>query len=401
MTTSVWPERLMMLNEAFFSQFRASPAAIVRAPGRVNLIGEHTDYNEGYVLPVAIDREMLIAASPKTHENWQQTVEIYSLDYNESDCFSLDSIEPNAGKPWSNYLRAVVKTLIDQGCALPAFRAVLTGNVPQGAGLSSSAAYEVAVATVLNELCQLNLAKEEIALIGQKAENQFVGVQCGIMDQFVSALGEDGAALFIDCRSLKSEAVPMDLGRNNCALVVTNSGVRRGLVDSAYNDRREACQAGVKKLAELLPEHDVKSLRDVSWTEYILLESELAKVLAMRCRHVISENERVLLAVTALKQNNLHEFGRLMNASHESLRLDYEVSCAEIDLLVDLTQKHSGVLGSRITGGGFGGCTVSLMKIEAIDTYQKQIIPVYEEQSGRQAEVYVFRASAGASLLMH
>jgi galactokinase len=155
----------------------------------------------------------------------------------------------------------------------------------------------------------------------------------------------------------------------------------------------------VKKLAELLPEREVKSLRDVSWREYILLEAELARVLAKRCRHVISENERVLLAVTALKQNNLHEFGRLMNASHQSLRLDYEVSCEEIDLLVDLTQKHSGVLGSRITGGGFGGCTVTLMKIEAIDTYQKQILPVYQKKSGRQAEVYVCLANAGASLI--
>jgi galactokinase len=398
MTVSVLPNRLMVLKEAFFAQFRSAPVAIVRAPGRVNLIGEHTDYNEGYVLPVAIDRDMLIAASPATDEK-STTVELFSVDYKEPDSFSMDSIHPSPNKVWSNYLRGVVKTMLDQGHKLPPFRAVISGNVPQGAGLSSSAAYEVAVATLLNELCNLSLTGKQIALIGQKAENDFVGVQCGIMDQFVSALGQEDSALFIDCRSLDFEAVPMALRENDYVLVITNSGVRRELVDSAYNERRQACQDGVKRLAKLLPAREVKSLRDVRWKEYMRLADKLPKVLSKRCRHVVSENERVLKAVAALKKSNLKEFGRLMNASHDSLRRDYEVSCPEVDLLVGLTQSHAGVLGSRITGGGFGGCTVSLIKTENIETYKSDIVPRYEQETGRQAEVYLCLASGGAGLI--
>jgi galactokinase len=400
MMTSVLSDRLMSIKESFFAHFRSAPVAIVRAPGRVNLIGEHTDYNEGFVLPVAIDRDMLVAASPATDET-SKTVEIYSLDYKASDSFSMESIQSSADKAWSNYFRAVIKTMLDQGYTLPPFRAVLSGNVPQGAGLSSSAAYEVAVATILNELCNLSLTGKQIALIGQKAENDFVGVQCGIMDQFVSALGQDDSALFIDCRSLDFEAVPMALKENDCALVITNSGVRRGLVDSAYNERRQACQDGVKKLAKMLPAREVKSLRDIRWKEYMRLADKLPKGLSKRCRHVISENERVLKAVAALKKSNLKEFGRLMNASHDSLRRDYEVSCPEIDLLVGLTQSHSGVLGSRITGGGFGGCTVTLIKAKNIESYKSEIIPRYEQETERQAEVYVCLASAGAGLIRH
>ena len=212
---------------------------------------------------------------------------------------------------------------------------------------------------------------------------------------------QEDSALFIDCRSMDFEAVPMALETNGYSLVVTNSGVRRGLVDSAYNERRQSCQEGVKKLRKLLPDRDVQSLRDIRWKEYLRLQDKLPKVLAKRCRHVISENERVLKAVAALKNGNFEEVGRLMNASHDSLRNDYEVSCPEIDVLVGITRKHAGVLGSRITGAGFGGCTVTLMKSDAFAAYQREVIPLYEQETRRHAEVYNCLAAGGANIIRH
>ncbi|HEY9720538.1 MAG TPA: galactokinase [Oscillatoriaceae cyanobacterium] len=390
-------DRLQDLKRTFTERFGGEPSFVVRAPGRVNLLGEHTDYNEGFVFPVAIDREMRIAARPKADRE-DLEVALYSREYDEADTFSLTKIAKSPDHPWSDYLRGMLT--IWQACAfkLRAFEAVLEGDVPQGAGLSSSAAYEVAVGTLLNEMMASGIAPKQIALLAQKAENRFIGVQCGIMDQFISALGRPDAALLIDCRSLAYRAVPLRLAEKGLAIVITHSGVRRGLVDSEYNARRAECQQGVELLASKLG-RELKSLRDVTAAEFKQHEKALPKVVAKRVRHVISENNRVLDGVEALEKGKVEAFGKLMNASHASLRDDYEVSCPELDLLVELTQAHSGVLGARMTGAGFGGCTVALMDREAIETFERDVLPVYAERSGKQPELYVSEAAPGASVL--
>jgi galactokinase len=383
--------RLQEISQVFQQQFGSAPAYIVRAPGRVNLIGEHTDYNEGFVFPAAINREMLIAATP--HDG--RDVEIYSDEYKALDKFSLDDLHKSEQHPWVDYLRGTLDVLNKEGHALTGFKAVLSGNVPQGAGLSSSAAYEVAVATFANEALKLGISATNIALLAQKAENQFIGVQCGIMDQFISALGQPDSALFIDCRTLDFKAVPTNFGKQDLAIVITNSGVRRGLVDSEYNARRQECVDGTKLLAKLTG-RKLKNLRDISLEEFSKFERELPDVVAKRCRHVISENERVEHAVAALEAGDTARFGKLMNDSHQSLRDDFEVSCMPVDVLVDLTQKHPGVIGARMTGAGFGGCTVALMKQSSVDSFKQIVLTEYEALTGQRAEVYVCEAVAGA-----
>lgn len=382
---------IQKVTATFQKEFGEKPAFVVRAPGRVNLIGEHTDYNEGFVFPCAINREMLIAASP----NNTREVQVYSEEYKTLDKFSLDDLKKSSENSWVDYLRGTLDTLQKSGHKLSGFKAVLSGNVPQGAGLSSSAAYEVAVATFANEAFKLGISQKDIALLAQKAENQFIGVQCGIMDQFISALGQPDSALFIDCRSLDHKAVPTNFSQHGLSIVITNSGVRRGLVDSEYNARRTECQQGTKQLSELTG-RKLNSLRDVSWEEFEKLQKQLPDVVAKRCRHVVSENHRVEEAVTALKSGDVAKFGKLMNESHVSLRDDFQVSCKELDFLVDLTLKHTGVLGARMTGAGFGGCTVALMPHNSVEQFKSKVIAEYEKQSGKKAEVYVCDAVAGA-----
>lgn len=385
---------VLSVKDAFLKQFNAEPEFVVRAPGRVNLIGEHTDYNEGFVFPTAIDREMIIAATP----NGSDEIVAYSLDYNETDRFSLSNIGKSEEHPWADYLRGVLSTLQKRKFVVSGFNAVLAGNVPQGAGLSSSAAYEVAVVTLCNEIDKLSIAVKDVALIAQQAENEFVGMQCGIMDQFISALGQEDAALMIDCRSLDYRAVPLKLADRGYAIVITNSGVRRGLVDSEYNARRSECADGVKLLSKMTG-RKLNSLRDIEIDEFERHEGQMPAKVVQRCRHVISENKRVLDAVSALERSELEAFGELMNQSHVSLRDDFEVSCPEVDQLVELSQKHSGVLGARMTGAGFGGCTVAIMTNDSVEPFRKSVIPQYEKQTGRTAEIYVCTSTAGARLV--
>ncbi len=386
--------RVSAVQDAFVQQFHAKPEFIVRAPGRVNLIGEHTDYNEGFVFPTAIDREMIIAATP----NGSDEIVAYSLNYKETDRFNLGNISKSDEHPWADYLRGVLSTLQKRKFLVGGFNAVLAGNVPQGAGLSSSAAYEVAVVTLCNEINKLSIGGKDVALIAQQAENEFVGMQCGIMDQFISALGQEDAALMIDCRSLDYRAVPLKLSDRGCSIVITNSGVRRGLVDSEYNARRAECAEGVKRLSELTG-RKLNSLRDIEIDEFETHAGKLPQKVVQRCRHVISENKRVLDAVSALESADLKTFGRLMNESHGSLRDDFEVSCSEVDQLVELSQKHPGVLGARMTGAGFGGCTVAIMSNDAVEAFRNSVIPQYEKQTGRTAEIYVCASTAGAQLV--
>ena len=389
--------RLSQLKEAFEKQFHAPAQLVVCAPGRVNLIGEHTDYNEGYVFPVAIDRDMLIAASP----NNSDTITVHSLDYSASESFAIGNgtaIEKNKNNAWADYLKAVIATLKKRGHQISGFNAVLSGNVPQGAGLSSSAAYEVAAVTLCSAIDQLGISAKDAALIAQQAENEFVGMQCGIMDQFISALGQEDSALIIDCRSLDFRAVPLNLAAKDYAIVITHSGVRRGLVTSEYNARRSECNEGVKALSKALG-RPLNSLRDVEMVEFDQHNSVLTDKVARRCKHVISENKRVVDAVEALEASDLDKFGTLMNESHRSLKDDFEVSCPEIDRLVELSQVHPGVLGARITGGGFGGCTVAVMANSAIDSYKEKLIPEYERVTRKKAEVYICVATEGARRL--
>jgi len=377
------------IGRRFAEIFGEEPAAVVRAPGRVNLIGEHTDYNDGYVLPVAIDRSVLVAAAPRD----DQQVVIHALDFDESVEFSLDDIRPDQAQTWSNYQRGVAYFLEERGFELPGLNAVVVGDVPIGSGLSSSAAVEVSMAYTWQVLADFKLSRVELALLCQRAENEFVGMNCGIMDQFVSALGQRDHALLIDCRSLDYQPVPLPPG---AAVVVADTMKRRGLVDSEYNTRRQECEEGVRILQRYLPE--VRSLRDVSVDQFKAQSSKLKiQKVRQRCRHVIYENERVLKSVAALRAGDLAAFGRLMNASHVSLRDDYQVSCAELDIMVEAAWKVDGVYGSRMTGAGFGGCTVSLVAEEAIEDFRAQVAAAYEEATGIVPQIYVCRAEDGVA----
>ncbi|MEB3222495.1 MAG: galactokinase [Candidatus Sericytochromatia bacterium] len=390
--------RVAAVVAAFTERYGAPPAYVVRAPGRVNLIGEHTDYNDGFVLPVAIDREMIVAASPKADRE-DLEVRVWSAEYEVEDRFTLGApLARSPEHPWVDYMRGMLH--IWQACAfkLRAFDAVIAGDVPQGAGLSSSAAYEVAIGTFLNEMMATGVAPRQLAVLAQKAENRFIGVQCGIMDQFISAMGRPDAALLIDCRSLDSRPVPLRLAEQGLAIVITHSGVRRGLVDSAYNERRQQCEEAVRLLAARLG-RPLKALRDVEPGELKAHEKALPPLVARRARHVVTENERVLLAVEALGQGKLARVGKLMNDSHASLRDDFEVSCPELDALVRLTQAFEGVVGARMTGAGFGGCTVALMPRDRVEAFRAEVLPTYAAETGQQATAWVCAAVGGAAVL--
>jgi len=378
------------VRQGFVEIFGEEPVAVVRAPGRVNLIGEHTDYNDGYVLPVAIDRNVWVAASPR----WDRQVVIHALDFNESVIFSLDHIERDEARPWSNYQRGVAYFLEEQGFDLPGLNAVIAGDVPIGSGLSSSAAVEVSMAYAWQVLAGFELSRVDLALLCQRAENDFVGMKCGIMDQFVAALGRRGHALLIDCRSLEYQLIPLPA---EAVIVVADTMKRRGLVDSEYNTRRRECEEGVRILQQYLPE--VRALRDVSVNQFVEHEEKLRGKVRQRCRHVVYENERVLESVAALRAGNLAVFGRLMNESHISLREDYEVSCPELDIMVEAAWKVEGVYGSRMTGAGFGGCTVSLVAEEAIEDFGVKVAAAYQKATGIVPKIYVCRAEDGVSKL--
>ena len=362
-------------------------ARFFRAPGRVNLIGEHTDYNDGFVLPAAIDRAVLMAVRP--HGGRQ--VSIYSANFQARSTFSLDEIGYDAEQPWSNYLRGVCFVLEDAGYHLRGADIAFGGDVPIGSGLSSSAALEVATATAFLALSEYDAPGEEVARLCQRAENEFVGTRCGIMDQFISVLGKAGHALLIDCRSLDYRAIPLPDG---VKLVISDTGVRRGLASSEYNTRRAQCEEGVALLQQALP--GVTALRDVTPAQLEAHKDLLPEMTYRRCRHVVGEDARVLDATRAMEAGDLPALGALLNASHESLRDDYEVSCAELDLMVSLARQQPGVYGSRMTGAGFGGCTISLVADEHAREFVRAVGHAYEEQTGLQWQIYVSEATDGA-----
>lgn len=374
-------------THAFLSHFGSLPSHCFRAPGRVNLIGEHTDYNDGFVLPAAINYQTVIATAPRTDD----VVSVVALDFNgQVSTFSLEPpIAADATAPWSNYVRGVAWALQQRGHRLTGANMVIAGNVPRGAGLSSSAALEVAVGTALVNLAGLNLDGKTIALVGQQAENDFVGVNCGIMDQFISALGQTNKALLIDCRSLDFQAVPLP---PDTAIIIINSNVKRGLVDSEYNTRRRECETAAAHFG-------VPALRDVEPDVFALRQAELAAVVAKRARHVITENARTQAAATALAQGDLPAMGRLMAESHRSMRDDFEITVPPIDALVDIVADVIGEKGGvRMTGGGFGGCVVALTPHELVRDVESAVAKKYPSASGLEATVYVCQPSAGAGL---
>ena len=385
-------EQKRILQELFSKTYQTEPEIIARAPGRVNLIGEHTDYNGGFVFPMAIDFQILLAAKRRG----DSLVRIISADYNEWVEFSLAApIGPDHEKRWSNYLRGVFVILRQAGLTLPGVDIAFCGNIPQGSGLSSSAALEVATAVALQKLTGFPMAPPDLAKLCQKAENEFVGMKCGIMDQFISMMGRANRALFLDCRSLEYQQIPLELG--NYRILICQSGVKHALVDSEYNKRRQECEQGVAALAARFPE--IHLLRDATPEHLEACQSEMTDIVYKRCRHVISEDNRVLDSVAALRQGDLATFGRLMNASHDSLRDDYQVSCPEIDYLVELARAIPGVLGARITGGGFGGCTVNLIGADAVETFKRNVSAAYLKHTGIEPKMYSSTAANGAEIL--
>ena len=383
------------LNSSFARFFGRPPRGIAIAPGRVNLIGEHTDYNEGFVLPVAIDRAVTAAFAPRS----DRLVHARSLDFSQDDSFSLDTIDRLEGSSWANYVRAVAAVLQQAGYPLTGIDIAIHGDIPVGAGLSSSAALEVAVLGALQSTAELEIAPRDQALLTQRAENQFVGVNCGIMDQMTSILGRRGHALFIDCRTLETELIPLDLAAHNLKIVVAQTGVTHTLSASAYNQRRDECSEALRTLSHTITERSLLSLRDITPLDLEAHAAALPEKLARRARHVVNENERVLRSVQALREGDFTTFGGLLYASHESLRRDYEVSCPELDLMVNLASNVEGVVGARMTGAGFGGCTVNLVYEEALDRFRDDVIETYRAQTGLPGEMYVCQPADGLHIL--
>jgi len=363
----------------FETAFGGQADLLVQAPGRVNLIGEHTDYNDGFVFPVAIDRWVVLAVRARE----DQLVRVFSDMHSEMAEYSIAG-ELTANKHWSDYGKGVIREFQKLGHSLRGFDAVVVGDVPMGAGLSSSAAVEMAVGKVAMELNGIDLSGPELALLGQRAENQFVGVNCGIMDQFISANGKAGHALFLDCRDLTYDLVP--LARDDVRIVICNSGVTRGLTDSAYNERRTACESGARHLA-LATGEDIKALRDVSMDMLEAYRGALSEEILRRCRHVIAENNRTQKAVAMLQAGDVAGFGQLMVESHVSLRDDYEVSGDELDMLVEIAKSVPGVLGTRMTGAGFGGCTVNLVESDSVDAFIATVNKKYPKASKFTPEI--------------
>ncbi len=376
-----------IVQTEFTRIFSHPPEHIVRAPGRVNLIGEHTDYNGGFVLPMAINFEALIGVRARR----DRQVRITALDFGGSlSEFSLNVIKPDNVNKWSNYVRGVAWALEQRGLVLAGADLALHSTVPIGSGLSSSAALEVCAMLAFLAFANAPISPVEIARLCQKVENDFVGVKSGIMDQFISALARAGHALLIDCRDLSYEYVPMLKG---ATIVVCDTKKRRGLVTSEYNTRRAECEQAARRMG-------VSMLRDVSMEQFAKSEPSLPPVVAKRARHVITENERVLRAVAAMKRGDLTTLGRLMDESHTSLKEDYGVSLAELDMLVEIAREQAGCWGARLTGAGFGGCTVNVVADEAVPLFVERVAEGYRARTGIEPPIYVSRAAAGASELI-
>jgi len=379
----------MNIKEKFLEKFNQEPL-VVRSPARVNMIGEHTDYNEGFVLPASIDKEMILAIS----KNNQNICNLYSDDFKESFSFNINDLK-KTDKVWTYYLMGVVEQFQKLGLKISGFNCVFGGNIPMGAGLSSSAALECCLAFALNELFSFDLDKIDLVKISQKAENDFVGVKCGIMDQFISIFGKKNHVLKLDCRTLDYKYYPFEF--DDIKIVLFDTQVKHSLASSEYNTRRIECEKGVEILKKYYPQ--INSLRDIDLNTLNKHKNELDSIIYKRCKYVISENLRLNNACDALENNDLNTFGKLMFETHEGLKNDYEVSCFELDCLIDLVKNEKNVLGARMMGGGFGGCTINLIKINSIQEISQKVSEQYNKITGKKLEIYTGIIENGTSII--
>lgn len=370
-------------SRLFVEHFGSLPRWVVRAPGRVNLIGEHTDYNDGFVMPLAIDRAVWIALRPRSDHR----VIVHSIDFHEAGEFVLDRLQPSEQR-WLEYIKGVAWSLAEDGLALGGWEGIVTGDVPAGAGLSSSAALEVAAARAFASVAAIPWDAKAMAVRCQRAENRWVGMNCGIMDQMISACGRAGHAVLIDCRSLELSPAPLP---DDVSVVVLDTGTRRGLVDSQYNARRADCEAACARLG-------VKALRDATLDVLDARRAALSETAFRRARHVISENERTVRAAEAMRRADFNALGPLLVESHRSLRDDYEVSSPALNAIVDAAIAHPACLGARMTGAGFGGCAVALVRSDETGDFARRTAALYRDLTGYDAVVHVCRATDGAAV---
>ena len=374
------------VTQAYIERFGERPLYIVRAPGRVNLIGEHTDYNDGFVLPMAIDRAIYIALSPRSDNH----IELHSLDLDTPAEFSLSNFE-KGDEGWVEYVKGMAWVLQEAGFSLTGWQGVSAGDIPVGAGLSSSAALELAVARAFATVSDLPWDAAQMALLGQKCENKWVGVNCGIMDQMISAAGKEGHALLIDCRSLETSLVPLP---SETAVVILDTATRRGLVDSAYNERRQQCETAAAYFG-------VTALRDVDIETFNAKADGLDPLTRKRAKHIITENQRTLDAMAAMLQDDPRTLGKLINESHASLRDDFEVSSKELNQIVDCAMRRkTAVFGARMTGAGFGGCAVALVRDYHAKAFADAVSACYQAATGLQPNIYICYPSEGANIIV-
>jgi len=384
------------ISTIYREKFGYPPAHIARAPGRVNLLGEHVDYNDGFVLPAAIDRATYVAFSPTNARHST----LVAADFDQQASFSAESIptktqaDSSPLPEWGLYPAGVMWSLMEENLPIPSINAIFASDVPRGSGLSSSASVEMAFMIAWQTIGDWTLPPMKRALLGQKAENKYVGVNCGIMDQFASACGVENKLLLLDCRSLEWKTVPLP---GNVSIVIADTTVRRKLTSGEYNKRRSACEEAVRLLKEDLP--NVRSLRDVSVEEFDRLANKLPGEIEKRARHVVEEIGRSNQAEALLEAGDVQNFGRLMNECHVSLRDLYEVSCPELNVMVNVAQSLDGCYGARLTGAGFGGCTVNLVANEKVDDFAKALAKGYESETRLHPEIYITHASNGAGLM--
>jgi galactokinase len=373
------------IKEAYVDRYGQEPAWIVRAPGRVNLIGEHTDYNDGFVLPMAIDRGIWMALTPIE----SSTIRLYSINFEQEAKTSLNDLK-HSDQGWLEYVKGMAWALQQSGYSLAGWQGIVWGDIPIGAGLSSSAAMELASARSFAAVSGFDWDPVQMATLAQRAENEWVGVNCGVMDQLISAMGVSGHALLIDCRSLETRPVMLP---PKTTVIVMDTNTRRGLVDSAYNERRSQCEEAAKRLG-------VSKLRDISLNTLEENQKWLDPVVFRRAYHVISENRRVLDAVEAMYRGDALKVGQLMNASHESLRKDYEVSSPELDVIVSAAQEQPGCFGARMTGAGFGGCAVAVVATESASGFVDRVSQLYKEKTDLDPSLYICQPANGTELVI-
>jgi galactokinase len=373
-----------------FAQLYGTEPQFVRAPGRVNLIGEHTDYNDGFVLPAAIQLQTTVGVAPRM----DQRLVLFSENYSEQVELDLAELPAVPRRHWSDYVVGVARKLVEREIRLRGASVLIDGDVPEGAGLSSSASLEVAVCQAFLEVAHEKMEGREMARLCQRAENEFVGARCGIMDQFVSVHGRKDHALLLDCRSLEYRHQPIP---EEVRLVICNTMVRHSLAGGEYNQRRRECEMAAEFFSGVVP--GVKALRDVSIEDFEKHSAALPETIRKRSRHVITENTRAIEAADALARQDVARFGQLMRESHASLRDDFQVSCRELDMMVELAGQIDGVYGARMTGGGFGGCTINLVRSDSVDAFEAKVTEGYEKATGQRPEIYVCTAADGVRIL--